>query len=179
MIVTRKMTRHSIAQQLSPSVNIVTIVLTFWHIGINDCLQVTLENKQPSIEKNITIGMINSIRVERGIYQGLDRRVDLNETSDIYFPQNWSFVQTINDTTTNSGTLSNDKKHTIEDSFRLEDYEMEETKDEISNMQRETRDVFEQGHTQNLCYLCDVCTDSGVCDTSGLNISIRHKGIKK
>ena len=171
------MTRYFIQKQLPQTIlNVITVLFVFGYFGIYECRKLTLEDKEPIIKKESLIGMRNSLRVERGIYQGLDKTVASNDSSDISFSQNWSFVQTINDTTTKSVTLSAEKYNKIRNSFGMEDNIMDEQKDDILKKPRETRNVFENVHNDNLCYLCDTCDDTGTCSVDGLNISSRYTG---
>ena len=172
------MTRYFIQKQLSQTIlNLILVLFLFGYFGIYECRKLTLEDKEPIIERKSLVGVRSSLRVERGIYQGLDKTVASNDSSEIYFPQNWSFVQTINDTTTKSVSRSKDKKDMIENSSGMEDNIMDEEKDDLLKKPREARNVFENVHNGNLCYLCDTCDDSGTCSVDGLSINSRYTGM--
>ena len=163
-------------QLLQTTLNLITVLFVLGYFGTYECRKLTLENEEPIIERKSLIGVRSSLRVERGIYQGINKKVPSNDLSDIYFPQNWSFVQTINNTTTKSVTLSKDKNELIGNSFETEDCMKHEQKDKPLKKLRETRNVFENVHNDNLCYLCDTCDDNGKCSVDGLNINSRYTG---
>merc|ERR1712126_253985 len=167
-----KMTRYCIQKQLSQTIlSFVTVLFVLGYFGIYECRKLSFEDKKPIIERESLVGMRSSLRVERGIYQVLDKTGGSNDSSDIYSPQNWSFVQTINDTTTKSDILSKNKNDIVPDSFGIEDNIVDEQKDELLKKPRETRNVFKNVHNNNLCYLCDTCDDNGKCSVDGLNIN--------
>ena len=155
-------------QLLQTTLNLITVLFVLGYFGTYECRKLTLENEEPIIERKSLIGARSSLRVERGIYQGINNTVPSNDSSDIYFPQNWPFVQTINDTTAKSVTLSKDKNELIGNSFETEDCIKHGQKDKILKKPRETRNVFENVHNDNLCYLCDTCDDNGKCSVAGL-----------
>ena len=169
------MTSHLSKQQLSQTIlNTVIFVFTFWQIGIYNCMKVTFEEKHPSFERKIIRGMDNSIRVERGIYTTSDKRTKPNESSDIYFSQNWSHVQTINDTATPSDMLSLDEHFQFENSTAEDNDSLSGIKDDPHNP-REPRNVNETIDTMNLCHLCNECGDNCFSKINSLNIRNSYK----
>ena len=172
------MTSHLSKQQLSQTIlNTVIFVFTFWQIGIYNCMKVTFEEKKPSIGRKIIRGMDNSIRVERGIYTTSDKRTKPNESSNIYFSQNWSHVQTINDTATQSDMLSLDEHFQFENLTAVDNDSLSTIKDVLLPPNpREPRNVNETIDTKNLCHLCDCKTgDNGYCNINSMNISNSYK----